>query len=424
MKVRMARTSWGIGLALVLASGAAGAWPRGEGKEFERGYLLFVHEWEPHDRMSRAGDGLGPMFNERSCVGCHNQGGPGGGGPLANNVVMVARLTSDTPAWLEKELAKIHPSLRTSRSVIVHRFGVDPRYERWRTELLASVPAYRDGMFFKFYGPEGVRSETITLRLAQRNTPPVFGSGLIDRIPDATIEAAAKEQFPQFPRLSGRAAHVPSGHVGRFGWKAQIATLDDFVLSACAGELGLEVPEHHQSQDPLSPGEESAGLDLSAADCRDLVAYVGSLPAPDVTRTRSFGTAKRQSVGEQVFHEIGCAACHRPALGEVEGLYSDLLLHDMGQSLSDPSQYYGSPGQPGSSEIAKAEEWRTPPLWGLRDSAPYLHDGRATTIERAIGFHEGEAADSARLFAKLTKSDQQALHTFLSSLEAPAPRRE
>src|SRR5207245_1572799 len=106
-----------------------------------------------------------------------------------------------------------------------------------------------------------------------------------------------------------------------------------------------------------------------------------------------------------VFESIGCATCHAPKLGDVSGLYSDLLLHDMGEASSDSATYYGGPAAPGrlddlaeakertrSTGVASPTEWRTAPLWGVADSAPYLHDGRARTLEEAIQLHGGEAA--------------------------------
>ena len=95
--------------------------------------------------------------------------------------------------------------------------------------------------------------------------------------------------------------------------------------------------------------------------------------------------------GRRLFAEVGCASCHTPSLGEVRGIYSDLLLHDMGQTLSDSGEYYGIDG-PDSPGGPSPGEWRTPPLWGFRDSGPYLHDGRAQTLEEAVALHGGQAA--------------------------------
>jgi CxxC motif-containing protein (DUF1111 family) len=111
---------------------------------------------------------------------------------------------------------------------------------------------------------------------------------------------------------------------------------------------------------------------------------------------------------------LGCAECHLPDLAGVQGLYSDLLLHDMGVGLHGTAGGgYSSPGD------ATVGEWRTPPLWGVADSAPYLHDGRAPTLRDAILLHGGSAADSAKQFGGLSPSEQDQLLAFLGTLRAP-----
>ena len=116
-----------------------------------------------------------------------------------------------------------------------------------------------------------------TLSLSERNTPALFGLGQIDAIPSEVLEANAASQ----PReIRGRLNRSPEGRVGRFGWKAQIASLHEFVRAACASELGLEVPGHSQAASPLHPGEKAKGLDLTEEDCDALVAYLRALPAP------------------------------------------------------------------------------------------------------------------------------------------------
>jgi CxxC motif-containing protein (DUF1111 family) len=139
-----------------------------------------------------------------------------------------------------------------------------------------------------------------------------------------------------------------------------------------------------------------------------------------------------------VFESIGCATCHSPTLGAVSGLYSDMLLHDMGESSSDSATYYGSPiaptpslgnvadanEPPRRSGMADATEWRTPPLWGVADSAPYLHDGRAGTLDDAIRRHAGEAAKTAERYRKLGPHERRAVLKFLSALAVtPKPKK-
>jgi CxxC motif-containing protein (DUF1111 family) len=133
--------------------------------------------------------------------------------------------------------------------------------------------------------------------------------------------------------------------------------------------------------------------------------------------------------GRKLFTDIGCAVCHRQELGGVEGIYSDLLLHDMGPETTDFGSYtviepvIASKDRPGGEQPrpASGTEWRTPPLWGLRDSAPYLHDGRAKTIAEAIHLHGGEGLTAAQKFQQLPSGEQHRLEAFLQTLVAPSP---
>jgi hypothetical protein len=123
--------------------------------------------------------------------------------------------------------------------------------------------------------------------------------------------------------------------------------------------------------------------------------------------------------GRLLFAEVGCAGCHAPSLGRVRGIYSDLLLHDMGRSLSDSGMYYGFQDT-GSPTGPRSNEWRTPPLWGYRDSGPYLHDGRAQTLEETVALHGGQGSRSAKKFFDLSPQQQMQIETFLKSLMAPS----
>ena len=124
--------------------------------------------------------------------------------------------------------------------------------------------------------------------------------------------------------------------------------------------------------------------------------------------------------GRTLFEGAGCATCHRAHLGDVEGIYSDLLLHDMGPALSDSGSYYGLSDPSSPKNGVKTQEWRTPPLWGFRDSGPYLHDGRARDLEQAVAFHDGQARNSARRFFKLVPAERLLVQAFLRSLRPPS----
>jgi hypothetical protein len=224
--------------------------------------------------------------------------------------------------------------------------------------------------------------------------------------------------------------------------------LREFTLQASAMEIGLEVPG--SSKTAWRTGYKAPGLDLSADQCDALAKFVGSIPPPARKPPETDQHAAEIGVGQKLFERIGCAICHPSKLGDVEGIYSDLLLHDMG---SDNGHYAdlilaGEPGPDGVEPLpvvssrghdepqkkreppkrpkfgASSREWRTPPLWGVRDSAPYLHNGRADTISLAIAEHGGEGRDSARQFLRMSLQERQQLELFLLSLGAPARKGE
>jgi CxxC motif-containing protein (DUF1111 family) len=168
---------------------------------------------------------------------------------------------------------------------------------------------------------------------------------------------------------------------------------------------------------------------MDRAECEALVAYVRSLPPPAVREPADERDALAVKAGEKTFRAIGCAGCHLPRLGDVEGIYSDLLLHDMSPQLGDTGSYgvlVAAAAERPRVDDPKASgaslaEWRTPPLWGLRDSAPYLHDGRAGTVEQAVLLHGGQGRASAERFSQLSARRRQQVVAFLMTLSAPTP---
>ncbi len=424
-----------VGVVAVACASAGDDPPKKE--VLMQGAELFTREWLPADAKGPGGDGLGPVYNETSCVACHHQGGPGGAGPTSTNVEILtaggSRRGASTPA-------ELHPGFRTSQSIVLHRYGVDPEYTRKRLSLLfddriaqmaesveteiAQVQAVI-GLGSTGFGRGSIRTSRVPngMVLSQRNPPALFGVGKIDAISEETILAAEDEQkkFLEFPEIRGRVNRLQNGRLGRFGWKGETPNLREFVLSACANELGLEVPGHHQAPSPLEPDAKAKGLDLTQTECDALVAYVRDLGAPKGGVASMPRESPAIADGRAMFDSAGCAACHRPSLGDVDGIYSDLLLHDMGPALSDSGSYYGitEPDSSPSKDGVKKQEWRTPPLWGFRDSAPYLHDGRAKNLEEAVALHGGEAKEPAKRFFKLIPSERLRVQAFLRSLAPP-----
>jgi CxxC motif-containing protein (DUF1111 family) len=241
-----------------------------------------------------------------------------------------------------------------------------------------------------------------------RNAPPLFGSGLIDALPDAVILAGA---VPRGHGVHGRPHLVRDAQgrerVGRFGWKADTATLLQFVADAFRNELGLTNPLAPTDLTPVrrDPAQRCAGeADAPEDDGTTIVAvtaYLTSLPPP--------AAPEAIPPGAEVFTAIGCAACHTPSLqlGDRQVLlYSDLLLHDLGPDLDDKVVQ----GQ------AAGHDWRTTPLWGLGSRDRLLHDGRARTLAAAIMAHGGEATSAVRHFMSLAPEARDAVLIFLQSL--------
>jgi len=331
--------------------------------------------------------GLGPIFNDVSCVACHFQGGAGGA-----SRTLVTRFGRVTNGVFDP-LSELGGPLLQRRAIAATLFEVIPRE--------ANV-------------------------VAHRMTTPLFGAGLVEAIPDAAISSYASTS--KMYGIKGRAASVQDPitreiRVGRFGWKSQHATLDGFAADAYLNEMGItsryfpveNAPNGNKArlavgdkildpEDALAVGELKSDLNL-AGDFMRLLA-----PVPRLTASPSI------IAGEALFAEVGCAVCHVPsmktgfspvaALSEkVANLYSDLLLHDMGR-LGD-----GIAQPP-----ALASEMRTAPLWGLRLRDRYLHDGSASTVDLAVRAHDGEAKTVRDRYVALTPAKRQALVVFLNSL--------
>lgn len=394
--------------------------------EKARGQELFLHEWEPNDPLA-GGDGLGPVFNARSCAGCHFQGGAGGAGESKGDVqVFHVRATNEHPEPVNGmiHLASIDKAYQESWGIARQLFPVI----KGKTE--------RRG--------EGHCVYTITtpdfdpMRVEKINATALFGAGWIDLISAKAISYEQRSQtftgtwselketdFTVKPR--GRARILADGRIGKFGWKAQFTTLEEFVASACANELGLSTPISKQPTPLGAPQYVSAGTDMSWGQLRDLSAFVATLPKPVEVQPADDYQVETVKQGKQIFSGIGCAICHVPDLGGVKGVYSDFLLHDIDAHLDTGGQgqggNYGPPEPPGLPPVDPSEplasEWKTPPLWGVADTAPYFHDGQSPTLESAITRHRGDATSVARAYSKLKREEQDALIQFLQTLKAP-----
>lgn len=404
-------TAFAVSLA---ASWVVGGWIGGpSATQLELGHRLFTHEWQPHDPLAHGGDGLGPVFNARSCVACHFQGGTGGGGPNEHNVRSFEALLPPG-------------GLFSSGGVfggVVHGAATRDDLHESFTPMLERFPSIKQQPCL----PEKPR-----IVLAEINSTALFGAGLIDGISAGAIAVDGTRRL--MARVSenlkadftgidvGRVRMLPGGGVGRFGWKGQFASLTDFVGAACAVELGLTNPRRAQDVPHRHVPDDDAKPDLDRRQFRALVAYVASLPRPIEVLPSAPADRRAASHGRRVFAEIGCAECHKPDLGGVEGLYSDLRLY----SLADPGGGYHGGEAPIEfpADHPEAEAWKTPPLWGVADSAPYMHHGAAATLELAIEMHGGQAARVRRRYRELPEDDRRAVIAFLRTLRAPGCEAE
>jgi len=388
--------------------------PRASAEVRMAGLELFEHEWRPHDERA-GGDGLGPVFNGRSCVECHFQGGAGGGGDNAHNVLAFE-------AFPTQERPEVKGGL-------IHRYAVANHLLDSRSELGKCFPIVPGGVrveggcqvFTRDFDP--VHTEAV-------NSTALFGAGWIDRISGKTIrhESLKAASAAIGDEIGGRSGGVvpgrprvlPDGRVGKFGWKAQFATLDEFVAAACANEIGLGNPRMEQAKPMVSLNYPEVERDLDDGQFRALVAFVDTLPRPSEVAPADEAERERAARGKALFGEVGCAACHIPDLAGVPGVYSDFLLHRLDDRSNGRGGYRETPPVPLPEDYPLPEEWKTPPLWGVADSAPYFHDGGSSTLEAAVLRHRGDAEAVTAAYRRLPGEDRSALIAFLRTLKAPA----
>ncbi len=333
-----------------------------EMQRFKRGRDLY-------DRDFGVGSGLGPRFNGDSCRACHIDPIIGGSGPRDVNVMRHGIMSADGH-FTAPAIGTILPK---QSNVSVSR--AEPQ--------------------------EGVNV------FEHRQTPHNFGLGLIDAISEATIRSHADPRDEDGDGISGRVSTTADGRVGRLGWKAQVPSVAEFVRDGFGSELGITV----HAQPGLTFGkteddDEVSDPELTVAQAEDLAFFLSMLAPPP---RQASADDEQAIIGETVFLDIGCTKCHIPTLTSSEGpvpLFSDLLLHEILPA--------GAPGiEDGTAEM---REFRTAPLWGLSQTAPYFHSGEADTIDEAIRLHDGEGSAARQAYEVLSNADRAALLAFLNSL--------
>jgi CxxC motif-containing protein (DUF1111 family) len=314
--------------------------------------------------------GLGPLFNATSCVSCHSTPFAGGMGVTANqSIVAVGKLTADGTKF-DPLTGQGGP---TARFHSIAEFG-------YKCELKTGVPPQAN---------VSSRRSAMTLR----------GNGLLDTIVLGDVLA---NMATQPAAVRGRPNLLADGRMGKFGWKANVATLVEFMGDAYRNELGLT--------NPIQPKDEINGCnankdspELDGVPLQAVASFLNTLDPPAPT------AACLASAGATLFTTVGCASCHSPSLpgrGAKVNLYSDLLLHDMGPGLADRMQQGSATGS----------EWRTMPLWRAAERQKFLHDGRANTVKDAITAHGGQGAAASAAFQALDAASQQAVLDFVGCI--------
>lgn len=361
-------------------------------------------------RAFHANDGLGPTFNADSCGGCHQFPVVGGSAPRYRDF------------WLVKK-------------------------ERW-DGALEDAGSAGHGPVRNLYSLHGghVAESADTVLYARRNAPPMFGLGLLAFIADQDILALEDEDDADGDGISGR-ANYEQGRVGRFGYKSQASRVESFNRGAILNQMGIttnplfyvfpEEPPAPAEVDqrasalgawlPLTwlegtakaqvsaPAEPTTDLDdvadpeMSDTDQLDLLVFSTYIGVPEPAALDVVGLR-----GADLFEDAGCVSCHVPRLDSTIGslpLYSDLLLHDMGEELADGIE----------AGLATGSEFRTGPLWGIAMHGPWMHDGRADSLHDAILAHGGEGQASRDAYADLSAEDQHAMEVFLQALGGHDP---
>jgi CxxC motif-containing protein (DUF1111 family) len=404
--------------------------PAERSRPFFFGNRLFNTNWVIFPASVKDFDGLGPLFNRTSCSGCHVRDGRGrppekSGDPMESMLVRLSvpgpRGTAQPhPSYGDQLNDRAIPGVKPEGSLLIDEEEIAGTFGDGTAYTLAK-PRYR---FVDLnYGPlDGAQ-------FSPRVAPAVIGLGLLQSVPASTLEALEDTEDTDGDGISGRinrvVGYTGEPAVGRFGWKANVATLREQAAGAALGDIGITselFPAQNcmpaQAECRAMPGDAKPELKPSFLD--RLVIYMETLAVP-VARNLGDPTVLR---GQTLFRDFGCAACHMPTLrtdataslpelrNQTFHPFTDLLLHDMGEGLADDRPDHAASGT----------EWRTPPLWGLgliekvNGHDRLLHDGRARGAAEAILWHGGEAEAAKERFRTASQADRDALLAFLNAL--------
>jgi CxxC motif-containing protein (DUF1111 family) len=398
------------------------------------GNAFFNSPWVVAPASASARDGLGPMFNARSCDACHNNDGRGRP-PVKYDeqpVSLVLQFATPTPGEHNEPQADPHYGVNFNPFSI----GGIPAEGKARIRHHEIKGEYGDGTPFTLLAPEYSFEElaygelAADTKLSPRVAPSVFGSGLLEAIPEAQIMERNDPEDLNKDGISGHPNHVwdpltKSPQLGRFGWKLNQPSIAHQTAAAFSSEIGMSSsfrPDQICTSVQTACAAAPTGGDPEISDeiFNHMVNYQRMLAVP-MRRNLDSPEVKR---GAELFASAGCESCHRATFktsqvkdlpwlsGQTIHPFTDMLLHDMGPALADGRADFAASGS----------EWRTQPLWGLglqktvNGHTRLLHDGRARDVSEAILWHGGEAERAKETFRQMSKEDREALLKFIDSL--------
>lgn len=377
--------------------------PAATRRDFDFGHTVFNSQWVPAGTADIAAVGLGPLFVESSCDGCHDDGARG--------------RASAAPGELSQSFVLQLGGPATAYGHVLNTKAIEGHAPEGRVTVSLSrrTGRYADGQPWALHEPHyaivelahgPLPAQTV---LKPRIGPALFGVGLIDAVPQPALETIRQAQ-PR--RLRGSTG-------GRFGWQGGAISLVDQTAIAFAREMGLT--SESQPQDDCTSAQQACRLALQAGKpelserfFHAVNTFQFLLAAPE----RANIEAAADAAGTRLFERVGCATCHVPYLpvprdsGDIRiDPYTDLLLHDLGDGLADRT----------IAGRTVASRWRTAPLWGLAHAlqtgpVALLHDGRAGSIEEAILWHEGQADAARRRFSALDALSRRQLLDWIATL--------
>lgn len=402
--------------------------------QFILGRSFFTIPWVEAPSATTARDGLGPLFNSNTCISCHPRNGRGNLLNKNNEAArsLVARLSIPSNGSAEhmklEKMAGFVPEPTYGSQISINGVLDVPFEARPKINYEEVKVTFPDGevdtilkpkyeLVDKNYG-ELAKGTAVTYRIA----PSLHGLGLIEEIANEDILANADEFDKNKDGISGKANMVYSPltkklELGKYTWKASSATIIEQIAGAANNDMGLttsifEMENCTDSQKLCNEAPKPRDKhDITDMRLGAIDFYLKNIKTYRPKKTKEFNE------GFEVFTQVGCASCHTSSFTTKSGLeispYSDMLLHDMGDGLSD-----------GRSEFkATKNEWRTAPLWGLalhekiNGKMPrLLHDGRARNFQEAILWHGGEAVNVKNNYMALPKEKREKLLNFLERL--------